>query len=382
MNRITLTLLLSLVFASAPLAASQEGNANKASVKRIAVLNVENSIRDPKEKSQVTADDIAYLTDAIRQEGISGLPREQYRMMTDKTVLSLGEAKVDECAQENCIVTLGAKIGADFIVQANLGKFRSQYTLSVMLYGTEEGNLLASAEPIESETMEGLLDGIRQKVKSMFAEFVASSAPEQMVAPEARKADALQETEAKTNSDKQAGKAVRLGPLFDIGMNGHWGTHRGTYSYSVGLAVGGGLTIEFPVGDWKIVPELLLNFKNLNPEVENTGGYAYREESMSSLNFELPVLLKTPAFFRETLYALAGPQFRIGLIDWGWDETSKFAVGFVAGLGMPLWDALDLTLRFSMAFDSYRMYDDYYYGDNDYSDTKQYSFLVAIGYYF
>jgi hypothetical protein len=57
--------------------------------------------------------------------------------MTTETVQSMGDAVLAECFGENCVITLGSKIGADYIVRGTIGKFQKVFTLEVETYETD-----------------------------------------------------------------------------------------------------------------------------------------------------------------------------------------------------------------------------------------------------
>ena len=113
--------------------------------------------------------ELRYITQEIRRLATNSLPKPKYSIMTEQTVQAQGDAVLQECDGENCIVSLGAKIGADFITRGTLSKFRKKYTLSVEIYDTRNGMLAVSLdEPIESEDLDDLLDGFRKTAPAFF----------------------------------------------------------------------------------------------------------------------------------------------------------------------------------------------------------------------
>jgi len=79
---------------------------------------------------------------------------------------------LNECDGENCVITLGAKIGADYIVRGTIGKFQKLYTLSVEVYDTEDGNLVASSAAVRSEKIMDLLDKSSKVCADMYKRLV------------------------------------------------------------------------------------------------------------------------------------------------------------------------------------------------------------------
>jgi hypothetical protein len=51
---------------------------------------------------------------------------------------------------------------ADFIVKGIVSKFRKNYTFTVAVYDAENGKLMLSSDPVESENVEELLSGFRK----------------------------------------------------------------------------------------------------------------------------------------------------------------------------------------------------------------------------
>ncbi len=97
--------------------------------------------------------------------------------------MAQGSAKLEECAEENCVIALGAKIGADFIVRGTISKFQTLFTLTVDIFETADGNLVASSDPVRSENIRGLLENAAAVCASMYRNFaetqnsIAAAAP-------------------------------------------------------------------------------------------------------------------------------------------------------------------------------------------------------------
>ncbi|MDR2593104.1 MAG: InlB B-repeat-containing protein [Chitinispirillales bacterium] len=124
--------------------------------------------------ADITSADVRQVTSALRREAVKNLPPDKYNIMTTETVLSQGSAKLEECADENCVITLGAKIGADYIVRGIISKLRARFTLSVEVYETDNGNLVASSAPVRSESVEDLVDKAAAVCAEMFDKFASA----------------------------------------------------------------------------------------------------------------------------------------------------------------------------------------------------------------
>jgi len=118
---------------------------------------------NPAEVRQVTAE--------LRRQAAKNLPPDRYSVMTSETVQSMGGAVLEECADENCVITLGSRIGADYIVRGIISKFGTKLTLLVELYETDNGTLVISSEPVRSETKGELLEMATEACGNMFREF-------------------------------------------------------------------------------------------------------------------------------------------------------------------------------------------------------------------
>jgi uncharacterized repeat protein (TIGR02543 family) len=114
------------------------------------------------------------ITAELRREAVKNLPAGKYNIMTSETVQAQGGAVLEECLEENCVITLGAKIGADYIVRGIVRKFKTLLTLSVEMYETEDGTLVASSEPVRSENAADLLMKTAAACANMYKTFVAA----------------------------------------------------------------------------------------------------------------------------------------------------------------------------------------------------------------
>jgi hypothetical protein len=157
-----------------------------AQTKYVAVVETELDARSGA-SADLSAAEVGLITAELRREAVKNLPRGKYNIMTAETVIAQGGAVLESCADENCVITLGSKIGADYIVRGIVSKFKTLLTLSVEMYETEDGTLVASSDAIRSENAAELLEKASDACAEMYKTFVASqsSAPNAPTVPAA-----------------------------------------------------------------------------------------------------------------------------------------------------------------------------------------------------
>jgi hypothetical protein len=116
--------------------------------------------------------DIRHVTAELRREAVKNLPAGQYNIMTTETVYSQGSAVLEACADENCVIALGSRIGADFIVRGTISKLQTKITLVVEIYETADGNLVAQSDPVRYENIEELIEKAGAACAEMYKAFV------------------------------------------------------------------------------------------------------------------------------------------------------------------------------------------------------------------
>jgi hypothetical protein len=92
--------------------------------------------------------------------------------MTEEAIMAQGASVVQECAEENCIISLGNKIGADYVVKGIVSKFRTMFTLTIQIYETEHGMLIANSDPIEVTNVDSFIPKIRETAPDVFKRLV------------------------------------------------------------------------------------------------------------------------------------------------------------------------------------------------------------------
>lgn len=115
--------------------------------------------------------EVRQITAVLRNEARNNMPSGTYKIMTAETVIAQGTAKLEECVEENCVIALGNKIGADYIVRGIVSMFGTELTLSVEMYETEDGTLVGSSR-VSSERPKELLDRTVADCRVLYRTFV------------------------------------------------------------------------------------------------------------------------------------------------------------------------------------------------------------------
>jgi len=114
--------------------------------------------------------DLAYLTDKLRETAVNVLPKEQYGVMTTESIIAfLGsqEKARKACNESSCLAELGRKVSADYVAQGRIGRFVKDLTIKVELYSVKSGNLIGSFVG-DSKDIYGLRDIINEKAPDLF----------------------------------------------------------------------------------------------------------------------------------------------------------------------------------------------------------------------
>jgi len=198
-----------------------------AGVKYVAVVETEVDSRSGA-SANLTQAEVAQITTALRREAVNNLPRSAYSVLTMETVFAQGGAVLEECADENCVITLGSKIGADYIVRGIISMFGTRLTLSVDMYETEDGILVASSDPVRSEKSDELLEMATAACAKMYKKFAAAQSS---AAPTAQRSAQETAGAAQTVSGGGGRESVSkrrpmtgfsLGSGFSPSGDGHW----------------------------------------------------------------------------------------------------------------------------------------------------------------
>jgi uncharacterized protein (TIGR02145 family) len=148
-----------------------------AGVKYVAVLETEIDA-----SAKIAKAEAHEVTEEIRRQAVKNLPRDKYSIMTTESVIAQGDIVAAECNESNCVFTTGRKIGADYVVRGTIRKIQTRFTLSVVIYDTDNETLVASSDPVRSEKIATLIENAAGACGEMFRGFVnpgAQNAPAQ-----------------------------------------------------------------------------------------------------------------------------------------------------------------------------------------------------------
>jgi hypothetical protein len=121
--------------------------------------------------ADMTSAEVRLVTSEIRRAAVKNLPLDRYNVMTTETVYAQGSATLEACSEENCVIKLGSMIGADYIVRGTVSKTRAAFTLSVEIYETADGTLVASSDPVRSENVGEIFEKAAINCGEMFKTF-------------------------------------------------------------------------------------------------------------------------------------------------------------------------------------------------------------------
>jgi len=156
--------------------------AQRVPVKNVAVIETQVDERSGA-ASEINRAEVGVITNAIRRQAVNNLPRSGFNVMTAETVQAMGAAVLEECAEENCVIALGSKIGADYIVRGMISKFRDNFTVTIEIYETEYG-MLVTADEVRTANLDEILEKTVAACADMYKKFLETSgSPETPAAP-------------------------------------------------------------------------------------------------------------------------------------------------------------------------------------------------------
>ncbi len=159
------------VLMAAALVALFAAGVNAAKVKNVAVVEAVVDANCGACKS-IEKSEVGQITAELRRVAVNNLSSDRYKVMTKETIQAQSEEVLQECASENCIIKLGDKIGAEYIVKSGISKFGKRFILSVEMYETKDGTLVAAiADPIRSESLDDIIDKIPAACAGMYSKF-------------------------------------------------------------------------------------------------------------------------------------------------------------------------------------------------------------------
>jgi hypothetical protein len=138
--------------------------AQQSVIVNVAVIETEVDA-EPVMVKEFKPSELRYMTQEIRRQTINNLPKSKYFIIAEQPQ---DNPLLQKCANKNCMVSLGEKIGADLIARGVVNKFRKNYVFTVEIYNATNGMLILSSSPVESEKAEELLSGFREVAPAFF----------------------------------------------------------------------------------------------------------------------------------------------------------------------------------------------------------------------
>lgn len=114
-----------------------------------------------------------FITNVLREEAVRALSSEaNATIMTRENIVAMlpPEKSLEEC-EGSCLIETGKNISADYVSQARIGKFGKNLTISVELYKTSNGKLIASFNT-KAPDIDFLEEAVREKASQMFLEII------------------------------------------------------------------------------------------------------------------------------------------------------------------------------------------------------------------
>jgi len=223
---------ITTIFLLAALTAAVTAPAAVAQTKYIAVVETEVDAQSGA-AAILNKAEVREITAVLRNEARNILPPGKYKLMDSESIIAQGSAKLEECSEENCVVVLGNKIGADYIVRGTVSKFQTKITLSVLMYETEDGTLVASTR-VSSDKAEELLDKTVAACGGMYRTFLSEMGATAQKAPPPTTTQQPSQVSFGTVTDRRDGKTyktVEIGGKRWMGENMNYQTSSGSWCY-------------------------------------------------------------------------------------------------------------------------------------------------------
>lgn len=128
---------------------------------RIAILDLANH-------AQLASQETVYITDIVRAAAMQALVGGQFIIMTRDNVLELlpANSTLADCLGD-CAVQTGRRLGARFVVAGEVLLFSGEYRVSLQMYSTVDGNLIATERVGASELL-GLEGPLANTARRLF----------------------------------------------------------------------------------------------------------------------------------------------------------------------------------------------------------------------
>jgi len=258
----------------------------------------------------------------------------------------MGGSVLEECAEENCVIVLGSKIGADYIVRGTISKFQTKITLSVELYETATGTLVVSSEPVHAENAGELFGMISGAVGNMYRKFgeiqdgkyIFGKKYDWYIAPKYQ---------------ASVGTPVSWG---GVNLEGGFIWGKGLF---LGIDIGGGFSKFSPIHSDK--DDMLFDV---------FGGIGLSFGNVYNFWAQAQIVYGVSVGYWEVDQWVEFEEYR----DWWWDKNSAY--NFFAPFVKLRWNSFELTYRGLLGYS--RIWDDYNY---EYKNGFNYGHQLMIGLY-
>jgi hypothetical protein len=139
---------------------------------RIAIINTMDDGEPP-----VGYLELGHLTDKFREAANNVLPKSRYAVMSTESIIAfLGsqEQAAKVCNESSCLAEIGRKVNADYVAQARIGRFESDFTIKAELYSSKSGAMVGSFTG-DSKTLQGLRNIIDEKAPILLRKMPGAS---------------------------------------------------------------------------------------------------------------------------------------------------------------------------------------------------------------
>jgi uncharacterized repeat protein (TIGR02543 family) len=151
--------------------AAMTAPAATAQIKFVAVLETEVDAQSGA-AAKLNKAEVRQITAVLRNEARNTLPSGKYKIMTNESIIAaLGSESAGDCNDENCAITIGRRVSADYVIHGTVSMFKTILTLSIVMYDTDDGTLVGSAQ-ISFERAEELLGKAAAECRDMYKRFL------------------------------------------------------------------------------------------------------------------------------------------------------------------------------------------------------------------
>jgi hypothetical protein len=121
--------------------------------------------------SGVNLEERQALAELTRGHALKALPRSGWSVMTRDNMQALLPPGTDlaDCAGDECIITTGRKMQADYIVTGRVTRLGTNLQVIVQLYDVRSGSLVGTAQP-RGASIDAVIDPLEREVLELFRE--------------------------------------------------------------------------------------------------------------------------------------------------------------------------------------------------------------------